>query len=250
MRTISTRLTFFALLVILSCNKKTDIIVEKESQLSNLGIKIEIKDKPGQDYKPSIRVYLYENKNSIDISEVLLNGYPMDFIVRKGLYYTEERYFQTWDISRPESYYFELVCQDSIKYPIAYIKPKAINEKAQFTIPEHFDTNQDYKLQWNNLTTNHTIDIIRGTETKKKSAPNITEYAYSGKIYDTLTKTSGNYILQKSYLKDSLNYIRRLDFEIITKEEGLLNPKLLKSSSLSHYYTLEKNAYPIDENDH
>ncbi len=216
---------------------KTDDI-----KLSKIKASILIQDGTKEDALNYIKVKLSDGKKQIinkDI-KIMLNDSPLDLYVKNELYYTKTSFYKTDSLSRSDSYYFEIILPDSTRYPLAYIQPMKKEKSAKFSIPEKASVQDDFILKWENLTTPHTLEIIKGIEVKKKRAENITEYGYEGRRIDTLKKKAGEYVIRKSYFIDSLTNTRHLGIILTRKKSGLINPDLIKNSSITYNYRMEK----------
>jgi len=143
---------------------------------------------------------------------------------------------------RRESYYFEIILPDSTKYPLAYLKPLKKNDGAKFYIPEKNYSNENVTLKWKNINTPTTLEVWKLVQLKNKK--NIKKHSkgnYSAtNIKETINTKNGKYIIPKSFLNDSLTVTKHLKVRLNHQENGLINPKLLIGSSITHKYTLEK----------
>jgi len=213
--------------------------------LAKLKVKILIEDGDKDNSLNYIKVFLTDGKKQIinaDI-KILLNDSPLDLYVKNELYYTKKSFYRTDSLLRKDSYYFEIILPDSTKYPLAFIKPLKDSQSVKFNLPESISLNEDFVLQWENLNTPYELDIVKGTEIKVKRAPNITETAHAGRRIDTLKTKAGELIIPKSYFKDSLTFTRYLKIELNGKENGLINPQLLKSSNILFNHKIEKTIH-------
>lgn len=231
----------FIFLVFYSCDVTTS---SKSSitSLSNIKASITIQDGTKKNSLNFVEVKLFDGKKQLtnENIKILLNNTPLELYVRTGNYYDKHSYYGTNDLSRKDSYYFEIILPDSTRSPIAFIKPYKAYADVKFNMPEYIPLNDDIIISWEGLTTPHTIEIIKGTEVKKKRAANITENGFSGKQIDTLHIKRGEYVIPKSYFKDSLTLVKFLNIKLSRKETGLINTKLLPDSEIVYCYKAEK----------
>jgi len=170
--------------------------------------------------------------------KVLLNNTPLELFVRTGNYYDKHSYYGANDLLRKESYYFEIILPDSTKLPLAFIKPN--KAATAFNYPENISADENFVLKWTNLSTPHQLNISTGVEVKKKRNTNITEYKYKVRPTDTLKLKEGEYVVPKTYFIDSLTTTKSLTMNLTRRESGLINPSLLKSSSITYYHIIER----------
>ena len=231
----------FIFLVFDSCNVSTS---SKSSitSLSNIKASITIQDGTNKSSINYIEVKLSDGKKQLinENIKVLLNNTPLELFVRTGNYYDKHSYYGTNDLSRKDSYYFEIILPDGARSPLAFIKPHKAYTNVKFNMPEQLPLNDDVIISWENLTIPHTIEIIKGTEVKNKRATNITENGYETKQIDTLYKKIGEYIIPKSYIRESLTLVKFLNIKLCRKETGLMNTKLLNNSEIVYCFKAEK----------
>lgn len=231
----------FIFLVFYSCDVSTS---SKSSitSLSNIKASITIQDGTKKNSLNYVEVKLFDDKKQIinENIKVLLNNSPLELFVRTGNYYDKHSYYGSNDLSRKESYYFEIILPDGTRSPLAFIKPHKAYAEVKFNMPEQISLNDDFIISWENLTIPHTIEINIGTEVKKKRATNITENGFAGKQIDTLNKKNGEYVIPKSYFKDSLTLVKFLNIKLSRKETGLTNAKLLGDSDIVYNFKTEK----------
>ncbi len=228
-------------LVFCSCDEST-LSNAKHIDLMKLKATITIQNSTKKNSLDYIKVKLSDGKKQIinkNIS-VLLNNKPLELFVRQGNYYDKYAYYSTDDLLRKDSYYFELILPDSTRHPLAFVKPIDKNREAKFSIPKSVSVNDDFVLKWTNLSTPHQLDIRKGVEIKKKRAANITEHTSNIRPTDTLRKSTGKYIVPKSYFIDSLTTTNHLTIKFTRKENGLTNPRFLKNSSITYHHIIEK----------
>lgn len=210
--------------------------------IAKLRVNILIEDGPKDNSLNSVKVFLSDGKKQIinkDIN-VVLNGLLLDLYTKDELYHTTTSFYRTDSLSRRDSYYFEIVLPDGIKYPLAFIKPLEKDSTAMFSIPEEIFQNEDFSLKWNNLSVPHKLDFIKRIKAKDNTAENIKGYAYDDRRLDTLNTKEGEYIIPKSYFEDSLTVTTFLEIALTRKENGLTNPKLLPNSDIIYNYGIEK----------
>ena len=126
----------FILLILQSCNTAT--LSDKEANtISNLQVKIVIEDGFKEKSLHKINAYLSNGEKKIDNKniKILLNGKPLELFVRTGNYYDKHPVYATDDLTRSESYYFEIILPDSSKHPLAFIKPVQRINSATSQIP-------------------------------------------------------------------------------------------------------------------
>jgi hypothetical protein len=231
----------FIFLVFYSCDVSTS---SKSSitSLSNIKASITIQDGTKKNSLNYVEVKLFDDKKQLinENIKILLNNTPLELYVRTGNYYDKHSYYGTDDLSRKDSYYFEIILPDSTRLPIAFIKPYKAYADVKFNIPEQIPLKNDVIISWEGLTTPHTIEIIKGTEVKKKKAANITENGFEGKQIDILHKKIGEYVIPKSYFRDSLTLVKFLNIKLSRKETGLINTKLLPDSEIVYSFKTEK----------
>ncbi|WP_339848745.1 hypothetical protein [uncultured Dokdonia sp.] len=232
----------FILLIFQSCNTTT--LSEKEANnISNLQVEIIIEDGTNQNSLNKINAFLTNGEKSIinDNIQIQLNGKPLELFVRTGNYYDKYPVYRTDELERRESYYFEIILPDSTKHPIAFIKPSKITSK--FNFPTNFSLDKDYTFEWENNNLTGDMEIWKGVH--KKDNPN----AHSGgryaesTIHHTIKNDSGNYSVQKSFYKDSLTVADYLKIRINSMENGLINPELMVSSTITFDYLMEKTIW-------
>ena len=231
----------FIALVFSSCDVST-LSSSDALSLVKLKVNINIHYDTNKDTINYLRVKLSDGKKQIINKNIiiLLNNHPLNLVVKDELYYTKTSYYQADSLVQNDAYYFEIILPDSTKHPIAFVKPMAKTEAATFSIPDSIATNENFVLKWKQLNTPHQLELIKGTETKYKIAKMIIEYGYSVKPIDTLIEKEGEYLIQKSYINDSLASAKHFDIILSRKENGLINPNLLKNSSITYHHIIEK----------
>lgn len=187
-----------------------------------------------------LRVKLSDGKKQIINKNihVLLNNKPLGLYVKDELYYTKTSYYTADDLAKADSYYFEIILPNSIKHPLAFIKPK--KEVAKFSMPDSLTAKNDFVFKWERLNNPHQIEIIKGNKTNSQATKNRIIYGYSVKPIDTLKKNEGKYVVPKSYFTDSSPSIKHFDVILYRKEKGLMNPNLLKNSDVTYHHIIEK----------
>lgn len=242
---------YLLLLLILSVFSGCDVATLSEEESINIAkykANIIITDNPKNSTLSEVKVFLSDGKKKIINKQikVLLNKIPMELFVKNDLYYTKTSFYKTDSLSRKKGYYFEIVLPDSTQYPLAYIAPEKSFKIVKFTIPKKIRRSKGFVLKWTQLNTPYFMEIIKGTEVKKKKAKNITEYGYNGRRLDTLRLETRSYTVPVSYFQDSLTIAHSLNLKLGYKEYGLINPKLLKNSDISYNYTINKTIEVIE----
>jgi len=231
------------LFVFCSCDVSTNPNVINSVKMK---VNITIQDGTNKNTLNYIKVKLSDGKKQIINKniKILLNNNPLELFVRQGNYYdTYSHYgtsYGTDELLRKDYYYFELILPDSTKLPLAFIKPNKISTK--FNIPKNISTDEDFVLKWTKLDAPYEFEYIKGLLYERKE-DNITESSYAGKHIDTLTTKEGKYLIPKSYFTDSLNRTKRLETKLTRKENGLINPCLLKSSTIKYHHIIERTIY-------
>lgn len=220
----------------------SNISNEDMNNLNNLKTDILIEDGSKDDSLNSVRVYLTDGKKQIieDKIKILLNNIPMKFYRKKDLYYTNKSYYITDNLSRNDSYYFEIVLPNGSKYPLAYIKPLKRDINAKFIIPKTNYRNEDIIIEWENINWENKVKIWKLVHEKKR--PNY----HSGGPYAETTihkfiKTeNGKFTIPKLFFQDSLTIADFIQLSITSSESGLINPELIKNSTVIYNYTREE----------
>lgn len=229
-------------LVLFSCDV-SKLSETKIVSLSKVKAVIIIQDSFNDTTLNSVRVKLTDGKQQIinkDI-KILLNDVPLDLYVKNDLYYTKTSYYRTDSLTRKDSYYFEIQLPNSnIKYPLAFIKPRSVHKSTHFSIPEKSHVHEDVIFKWDNLYQPHFVEVTKGIQLNKKSTENITYHKFKKRRVDTLSDTTGTYLIPKSFLTDSLSTTNYLGIKISREERGLLHPYLLTNSAITYNYTIHK----------
>jgi hypothetical protein len=212
------------------------------TSLANIKASITIQDGTKKNNLNYVEVKLSDGKKQISNEniKVLLNNSPLELFVRTGNYYDKHSYYGSKDLSRKESYYFEIILPDGTRSPLAFIKPINKNKIASFSFPKHVSLDNDFILKWENLTTPHQLNINTGVEVKKKRAKNITENEYNVIPTATLKQREGEYIVPKSFFLDSLTTAKYLTINLTRIDNGLINPSLQNTSNISYHYVVER----------
>lgn len=227
------------LLVFNSCNSTT-LSENEANSITNFKLEILIEDGTKQNSLEKINVLLTNGKKYIinEKIKIQLNGKPLELFVRTGNYYDKYPVYFTNDLSRSESYYFEIILPDSSKYPIAYIKPRKITSEFNFSKNISFD--KDFVLDWKNNNLTADLEIWKlGHQKEKPNTHSGGRYAEST-IHHTINTESGSYKVPKLFYTDSLTIADYLKIRISSMENGLINPKLIKSSEILYNYIIEE----------
>ncbi len=210
--------------------------------LADLKVNINICHDTKKNTLSYLKVKLSDGKKQIINKNirVLLNSKPLDLYVKEELYYTKTSYYKADSFTQSDAYYFELILPDNSRHPLAFVKPMEKSQVAKFSIPDSIAANDDFVLKWENLNTPHQLELIKGTKTKHSLVKSIIEYDYAVKPLDTLRKNTGQYVVSKSHFTDSLSVAKHFDIILSRKESGLINPSLLKNSTITYHYMIQK----------
>ena len=236
----------YILLIFQSCNTTT--LSDKEaSEISNLRVEILIEDGAKNKSLNHINAFIYKDGKKIinNNIKIQLNGKPLELFVRQGNYYDKYPVYMTKDLMKSEFYYFEIILPDSIKYPLAYIKPTEIT--TEFSFPKNIDLDQDFVFNWKNNNLLADLEIWKGVHQKDNiNSSSGGRYAEST-IHHTIKKDSGNYNVKKSFYEDSLTMAHYLNIRISSMQKGLINPELRANSNISYNYLIEKTIWVEEE---
>lgn len=233
-------LLIVALLIFTGCDVSTQS--EKEANnLANIKANIQINDGAKDGSLKSIKVSLTDGKKQIinENIKVLLDNSPLELYVKNELYYTKKSFYRTDSLAKKDAYYFQIILPNNIKYPLAYIQPTKENQNANFGMPKKVSLDEDILLEWKNLNTPYILNVIKGLENNKREK-NITEYGYDRILTDTLKTKEGKRIIPKSHYKDSISITKYIKIILDRKENGLMNPMLLKNSNIMYNHTIEE----------
>ncbi len=236
------------LFVFSSCDVST-LSSKDTNNINKLKVNIFIQEDNKEDLLQQIKVRLTDGKKQIinEKIKISLNGKPLELFVRQGNYYDKHSYYSTDDLLRSESYYFEIILQDSTKYPLAFLKPLKRSDSAEFNIPKNSYQNKDITLKWKNINTPTKLEVWKLVHLKKNNNEHSGSRHAETKIIETLNSKSGTYTIPKSFLIDSLTVTDYLKVRINKQEKGLVNSKLLLNSSITYNYTTEDTIDIIEE---
>ena len=225
----------------MSCDVST-ISETDTNNISKLKVNIYIQDGPEGDFSNQIKVELTDGKKQIinEKIKILLNEKPLELFVKDELYYTKKSFYRTPKFQASDSYYFKIILPDSTIYPLAFFKPLKKRDSTRFLIPKQNSRNEDFTLEWKNVNSKTTLEIWKLVHHKK----NIREHSGGRYAKSTITNTinskNGKYTVPRSYFEDSLSVADYLKVRINNQENGLINPKLLYTSTIIYNYTIEE----------
>ena len=236
----------FFLLLFISCDVST-ISDEKLNNLSNIKAQIYILDGTRNNIINDLKVYITDGDKQIinDQIKIILNEIPLNLKVQQELYYTKKSYYTLDDFPRSKSYYFEIILPDSTVYPLAFIKPQNINDSLVFNIPKTISINKDFTLNWKNINLPAELEVWKGVQNNLSGEHSGGKYSKTT-IHKNINSKTGEYVLPKSYFKDSIGIARYLEIKLNHHELGLTNPKLLINSDIIYDFAIEKKVDIIE----
>lgn len=231
-----------------SCDVST-LSADDTKNINKLKVNIFIQAGNKGDFLQEIKVRLTDGKKQIinDKIKILLNGKPLELYVKQELYYTKTSFYRDTNLVSSNSYYFEIILPDNVKYPLAFLKPLKKKDSAKFHIPKETYSNENIMLSWKNINTPVKLEVWKFVHLKKNSNKHSGGRYAETTIIDTINEKSGKYIIPKTFLQDSLTVADYIQLSINKQEEGLINPKLLLNSSITYNYTIEETIDIIEE---
>lgn len=233
----------FIYLILSSCD--VSLLSDADSKnINKLKVNITIQDGTTSNTLDQVKVHLTDGKKQI-INEgikILMNGKPLELFVQQDLYYTKTSFYRDTSLIRSNSYYFEIMLSDSTVHPIAYLKPLKKSENAEIIVRQKAPRNEDLSLQWKNINMPSKLEVWKLMHLKKD--PNMHSggrYAETTMI-DTLSSKSGKKIIPKSFFEDSLEVADYIKIRLDNQQEGLVNPQLLKNSTIIYNYIIEETV--------
>ncbi|MCF6279656.1 MAG: hypothetical protein L3J14_04850 [Flavobacteriaceae bacterium] len=246
----NTKLTFtvikyYSILCILFIFSACDVSTlsdEDTKNISKFKVHIFIEDGNKENLLDEIKVRLSDGKKQIinEKIKILLNGEPLELFVKQELYYTKTSFYRDTNLARRNSYYFEIILPDSTKHPLAFLKPLKRSDSAKFYIPKTNYNNEDLTLEWKNINTPTTLEILKSVHLKNNSKKHSAGRIAEARIKETINTKSGKHTISKSFFKDSLTVTNYLKVIFNRLENGLINQNLLKNSSITYNYTIEE----------
>ena len=225
-------LLVLSFLFMISCDVSS--LSDKElNDISVIHAIVHIQDKTQGNDLDDVTVYISDGKKQIinHHIKIIVNDIPLKLYVRNELYYTKKSYYKLDSFPRSDSYYFQIILPDSTIYPLAYIKPKVLNDSIKFDIPAVIGVNKDFTLKWRNIIVPAKLEIWIEVQNKVTKVCSGGRYAKST-IHKNLNSISGEYLIPKSFFQDSLSIANYMKLKINHREYGLINPELLNRSEI------------------
>lgn len=246
MRTLTfIRMKFYKLIFIFFIFNACDVSSISDADTNNLSklrAKIFIQDGTKDKLLNRVKVELTDGKKQIinEKIKILLNGKPLELFVKEELYYTKTSFYRDTNLLRHDSYYFQIILPDSTIHPLGYLNPTKKSDSAQFYIPKKKYRNENFTLEWKNINTPTKLEAWKLVRLKKDSMKSSGGRYAESTIIDTINLKNGKYIIPKSFFEDSLTTAHHLEIRLNHQEDGLINPKFKKNSSITYNYTIEE----------
>ena len=230
----------FVFFIFTSCDVSTISDIDAKS-ISKLKVNIYIQDGTHDNSLDELKVYLTDGKKKIinDKIKIVLNGKPLELFVKQELYYTKKSFYRDTNLLRSDSYYFEIVLPDNTIHPIAYLKPLK-RDNVKFYIPKKTSRNENITIKWEDVISLTDLEAWKLVHDKKNINMHSGGRYSDTTIHETINSKNGKYVIPKSFYEDSLTVTDYLKVRINNMEKGLINPELLKNSSIAYNYTVEK----------
>jgi hypothetical protein len=224
------RIVFTIILLILSLTGCSEASKETLVHGTDLSASIRIKDYSNLGNLNQVTVKLFDredqpifNKNIV----LSVNGKPLKPQNQNGNYYNTTYWYEADNIPADRIYYLNIQLEDSTNYELAaYIPFKEIAaSKTSITKDE-----KGYTIAWHSLNNYNTIHV-------RKSIFNSKTNTHSDSLISKeIDPIKGRFHVDSEFFRsDSITTVKEISIGFIGSKGGLLNPKLLKNSSIEGF---------------
>jgi len=217
----------------ISCTK-SPLSGQRITEISKLKVHIKIQQSPFLQDSNQIILRLFDVKDKQienDKIKIKVNNKELPLQVRRDLYYAKTVSYEIKNIPVIDYYYFEIVLSDNKTYPLAFIKMAEPILNENIIIDKEVALNEETIIQWKDLKEFTRLTIWKNYKDNNKESYGGGPYAEST-INEIIETTENKYIVPRSYYKDSTTTATFLNVEFAAIKEGLINPYLLKGSSI------------------
>lgn len=241
--TVSAVLIFAVSVLLVSCIP-SELSKQPVTALSLIQAEVGIYQSLDDKKENELNVVLYDSARREIMNDSLrlfVNGKELEYILKKGWYYSKSGYYYASNVNIDEGIYqVDILLTNGKRYHLAKVGAFRESTEKDIVFEKPIGADQDLVIAWKNLADVSLLNITRSMRLNHNPDSNITTFTPTSQ--DTLRIAgSGRYVIPRDSLKTARETAEGVSLEFIAQRQGKVNVNLMKGSSIYITGKLEKS---------